>query len=107
MTPCPDTLSAQIDLILAIQWVLLQVHQAAVGPDKCCSVEARLLPRQAVANRARLQAEADAWLAELATTPPGNAQERELWQVPSPNLPSVRPHASWSQGWHAVLYEDS
>ncbi len=59
----------------------MQVHQAAVGGDKCCYVEARLLPKQAVANRARLQAEADAWLAELTTTPPGNAQENGLWQV--------------------------
>ena len=65
----------------ATEQSLLQVHQAAVAQDRCCFVEARPLPQQAVANRARLQAEADAWLAELATPPPGNAEERQLWQV--------------------------
>ena len=58
-----------------------QGHLAAAGEEACSTVETRLLPAEAVANRGRLQAEADAWLQELGETPPGNGKQASLWQV--------------------------
>ena len=59
----------------------VQGHLAAAGEEACSTVETRLLPTEAVANRSWLQAEADAWLQELGETPPGNGEQASLWQV--------------------------
>jgi Fe-S cluster biogenesis protein NfuA len=55
-------------------------HLAAAGEEACSAVETRLLPPGAVANRSRLQAEADAWLQELGEVPPGNSGDGGVWQ---------------------------
>jgi hypothetical protein len=60
---------------------LWQGHLATAGEEACTSVETRLLPPGAVANRSRLQAEADAWLQQLGEFPPGNRGDAGIWQV--------------------------
>ena len=61
--------------------LITQAHLLAVGPERCSSLQTRVLPPRIMASRGRLQADAEAWLMELPSLPPGNAADRDLWEV--------------------------
>ena len=61
--------------------LIMQAHLLAVGPERCSSLQTRVLPPRIMASRNRLQADAEAWLMELPSLPPGNAADRDLWEV--------------------------
>lgn len=54
-------------------------HLARVGEERCAFVRAMVFANRAMQSRAALQREADNWLAEAGTLPPGNGAEAELW----------------------------
>ncbi|KAL4459185.1 hypothetical protein ABPG75_014050 [Micractinium tetrahymenae] len=58
-------------------------HLARVGEERCAFVRAMVFANKAMQSRAVLQREADNWLQEAGTLPPGNGAEAELWQGPS------------------------
>lgn len=49
----------------------LQSHLARVGEERCAFVRAMVFANAAMQSRAALQREADNWLAEAGTVPPG------------------------------------
>lgn len=55
-------------------------HLARVGEERCAWVRAMVFANKAMQSRAALQREADNWLQEAGTLPPGNGAEAELWQ---------------------------
>ena len=73
----------------ALQYVGLARHavravRAAAeraGEERAAYVRAMVFANRAMATRAALQEQADRWLAEAGTTPPGNGVERGLWEV--------------------------
>jgi hypothetical protein len=58
----------------------LQGHLARVGEERCAFVRAMVFANRAMQSRAALQREADNWLGEAGTLPPGNGAEAELWE---------------------------
>ncbi|KAI3423194.1 hypothetical protein D9Q98_010716, partial [Chlorella vulgaris] len=54
-------------------------HLARVGEERCAWVRAMVFANRAMQSRSALQREADNWLAEAGTVPPGNGAEQELW----------------------------
>ncbi|KAL4427165.1 hypothetical protein ABPG77_001169 [Micractinium sp. CCAP 211/92] len=55
-------------------------HLARVGEERCAWVRSMVFANKAMQSRAALQREADNWLQEAGTLPPGNGAEAELWQ---------------------------
>ncbi|PRW61409.1 nifU chloroplastic isoform A [Chlorella sorokiniana] len=55
-------------------------HLARVGEERCAFVRAMVFANRAMQSRAALQREADNWLEEAGTLPPGNGAEAELWE---------------------------
>ena len=58
----------------------LQGHLARVGEERCAFVRAMVFANRAMQSRAALQREADNWLGEAGTLPPGNGAEAEVWE---------------------------
>lgn len=57
----------------------VKAHLARVGEERCAWVRVMVFANKAMQSRAALQREADNWLAEAGTLPPGNGAEAELW----------------------------
>lgn len=73
----------------------LQGHMGRVGEERCAYVRALVVANRALMSRGHLEEQADNWLAQSGTLPPGNGVERDLWEVrfflsplpfPSPSL---------------------
>jgi hypothetical protein len=52
--------------------VLLQGHLEGVGEERCAFVSPMVFANRAMATRANLEREAQNWLDEAGTPPPGN-----------------------------------
>ena len=59
----------------------LQGHLGRVGEERCAHVRALVVANRALMSRTHLEEQADNWLAESGTLPPGNGVERDLWEV--------------------------
>ena len=61
--------------------VVLSVRtiQGRVGEERCAFLRVMVFANKAMQSRATLQREADNWLSEAGTLPPGNGAEAELW----------------------------
>lgn len=62
------------NVVLSIRTLL-----ARVGEDRCAYVRVMVFANKAMQSRAALQREADNWLADAGTTPPGNGSESDIW----------------------------
>ena len=58
--------------------VLLQGHLEGVGEERCAFVSPMVFANRAMATRANLEREAQNWLDEAGTPPPGNGGVRIL-----------------------------
>jgi hypothetical protein len=52
-----------------------------VGEERCAFVRALVFVNRALMARTHLEEQADNWLREAGTLPPGNGVEKELWEV--------------------------
>lgn len=59
----------------------LQGHMGRVGEERCAYVRALVVANRALMSRGHLEEQADNWLAQSGTLPPGNGVERDLWEV--------------------------
>lgn len=84
------------NVVLSVRTLL-----ARVGEDRCAYVRVMVFANKAMQSRATLQREADNWLQEVGTTPPGNGSESDLWS----GIESSFDLASMSEEELAV-YED-
>jgi hypothetical protein len=83
----------------------LQAHLSRVGEDRCAFVRAMVFANKAMASRSALAQQAQNWLKEAGTLPPGNGVERELWEVHNPHLPpSTHMHVQTHTQTHAHMY---
>lgn len=62
-------------------YVLGQGHLGRVGEERCAYVRALVVANRALMSRGHLEEQANNWLAEEGTLPPGNGVERDLWEV--------------------------
>jgi Fe-S cluster biogenesis protein NfuA len=62
------------NMVLSIRTILTRVSE-----DRCAFVRVMVFANKAMQSRAALQREADNWLAEAGTLPPGNGSEQDLW----------------------------
>jgi Fe-S cluster biogenesis protein NfuA len=62
------------NMVLSIRTLLTRVSE-----DRCAFVRVMVFANKAMQSRAALQREADNWLAEAGTLPPGNGAEQDLW----------------------------
>ncbi|PSC74301.1 nifU chloroplastic [Micractinium conductrix] len=63
------------NMVLAVR-----THLARVGEERCAWVRAMVFANKAMQSRSALQREAEHWLEEAGTTPPGNGAEASLWE---------------------------
>lgn len=54
-------------------------------------MRALVVANRALMSRGHLEEQADNWLAEAGTLPPGNGVERDLWEVRQLSFPFVTP----------------
>ena len=52
-----------------------------VGEERCAFIRALVVVNQALMSRQHLEEQAEAWLREAGTTPPGNGIDRAEWEV--------------------------
>lgn len=62
------------------QW-RVQGHMGRVGEERCAHIRALVVVNQALMSRQHLEEQADNWLREAGTTPPGNGIDRSEWEV--------------------------
>jgi hypothetical protein len=76
MEPAVVTASACLlpDSCPSLATCTTQSHLARVGEERCAWVRAMVFANRAMQSRSALQREADNWLAEAGTVPPGAAQ---------------------------------
>lgn len=55
-------------------------HMSRVGDDRCAYVRPMVFMNRAMATRANLEREAQNWVDQVGTIPPGNGVERHLWE---------------------------
>lgn len=58
-------------------------HMSLVGEQRCAWVRAKVVTQAGMTTRTRLEAEADEWMQREAAPgllPPGNGEERDLWE---------------------------
>jgi Fe-S cluster biogenesis protein NfuA len=72
------------NMVLSIRTLLTRVSE-----DRCTFVRVMVFANKAMQSRAALQREADNWLAEAGTLPPGNGAEQELWNGNSESTAST------------------
>lgn len=60
---------------------LTQAHLGRVGEERCAYIRALVIVNQALMSRQHLEEQAQNWLAEAGTTPPGNGIDRSDWEV--------------------------
>ena len=60
---------------------LMQGHLGRVGEERCAYIRALVIVNQALMSRQHLEEQAQNWLAEAGTTPPGNGIDRSDWEV--------------------------
>lgn len=58
-----------------------QAHLSRVGEERCAYVRAMVFANKAMATRTALAQQAENWLRECGTIPPGNGEEQQLWEV--------------------------
>lgn len=82
---------------------LMQGHLGRVGEERCAYIRALVVVNQALMSRQHLEEQAQNWLAEAGTTPPGNGIDRSDWEVRiAPNCgiehrdSSALPDTDWS-----------
>lgn len=63
------------NMVLSIRTIVTRVNDQ----DRCAFVRVMVFANKSMQSRAALQREADNWLAEAGTLPPGNGAEQELW----------------------------
>lgn len=61
---------------------LVQGHLDGVGDERCAFVRAMVFANRSMATRANLEREAQNWVQEAGTTPPGNGELHELFLTP-------------------------
>ncbi|KAK9905518.1 hypothetical protein WJX75_001443 [Coccomyxa subellipsoidea] len=59
-------------------------HMGRVGEERCAYVRALVVANRALMSRGHLEEQADNWLAQSGTLPPGNGVERNLWEGTTP-----------------------
>ncbi|EIE23413.1 NifU-domain-containing protein [Coccomyxa subellipsoidea C-169] len=59
-------------------------HAGRVGEERCAYVRALVVANRALMSRGHLEEQANNWLAEAGTLPPGNGVERDLWEGTTP-----------------------
>ncbi len=62
-----------------------------MGEERCAYVRALVVANRALMSRGHLEEQADNWLAEAGTLPPGNGVERDLWEVRQLSFPICYP----------------
>jgi len=65
------------NMVLSIRTITTRVNDQ----DRCAFVRVMVFANKAMQSRAALQREADNWLAEAGTLPPGNGSEQDLWNA--------------------------
>eukprot|EP00884_Botryococcus_braunii_P017053 jgi/Botrbrau1/4030/Bobra.0016s0037.1 len=59
---------------------LIKAHLKRVGEERCSYVRAMVFANKAMATRTALAQQAENWLHESGTIPPGNGMDRHLWE---------------------------
>ncbi|CAL8472276.1 g11818 [Coccomyxa elongata] len=59
-------------------------HLGRVGEERCAYVRALVVANRALMSRGHLEEQANNWLADEGTLPPGNGVERDLWEGTTP-----------------------
>ncbi|GMH45517.1 hypothetical protein BSKO_13474 [Bryopsis sp. KO-2023] len=63
------------NIVLAIR-----AHLSRVGEDRCTYVRPMVFMNRAMSNKTTLEKEAQNWIDEAGTIPPGNGVEQEIWE---------------------------
>lgn len=63
------------NMVLAIK-----AHSSRVGEDRCAFVKNMAFMNRAMSTRSSLEREAQNWLEEAGTIPPGNGVEQQIWE---------------------------
>lgn len=66
----------------------IHIH-TQVGEDRCAWVKPMVFANKAMATRDLMEQQAQAWIDEAGTVPPGNGVERELWEGASKEAPAA------------------
>ncbi len=77
-----------------------QGHLGRVGEERCAHIRALVIVNQALMSRQHLEEQAENWLREAGTTPPGNGIDRSEWEV---RIPGSLIRASDSLLMHPLL----
>ena len=59
----------------------MQGQLGRVGEERCAFIRALVIVNQALMSRQHLEEQAENWLREAGTTPPGNGIDKSEWEV--------------------------
>ena len=74
----------------------MQGHLGRVGEERCAHIRALVIVNQALMSRQHLEEQAQNWLREAGTTPPGNGIDKSEWEVhfQASLIPACHRHAA-------------